>query len=177
MSWTDILSLAIKLPSLSTVTSNIKDATNDSIATYDVVSLRVFKGKLIELRDDVINVNSKKLENLQDMQAYVNKTTFHKSWSQLQTNWAEISKGLSLLIPNITVGTNVGVMTLAAATELKTALSRQKNFYDNLSTMSEPQNNQQLIEFKQIYGILKGLFDEVQALETAIDGYLAKHTS
>jgi hypothetical protein len=152
MTWIDLLSAAIKLPSLSTITRNIKDATNDSISTYDVVSLRLFRGKLLELRDQVINVNTKKLLNLNDMQDYVENKSWHKNWRQLQNNWKEISNGLNALIPQISVGTNVNVMTLAAATELTTALGRQQQFYENLSTMSEPRQNEESVQFKQIYG-------------------------
>jgi hypothetical protein len=43
--------------------------------------------------------------------------------------------------------------------------------------MPEPTDNQQLQQFAQIYGVMKSLVDQIQALETAIDDYLAKRAS
>src|ERR1700744_6170206 len=85
--WDTLLAIAAKLPSLSNITKNIKDAANDVIATYDAVTLRLWKGELTGLRIDIIDLNSEKLHNLNDVQSYLDNKPGHKSWSALQAEW------------------------------------------------------------------------------------------
>jgi hypothetical protein len=177
MIWTALLDIADKLPSLSTITENVKQATNNALATYDIVALRFLRTKLSQLRQDTIDVNSMKIDDLQDMKDYLDKAPFHKKWSDLQTVWIKIPDRLAALSLEMNAGTSADIMSSQAAATLKATLSRQQNFYTNLSTMPEPTDNQQLQQFAQIYGVMKSLVDQIQALETAIDDYLAKRAS
>ncbi len=173
MGWSDLVTLAGKLPSFSEITNDIKNATDNVIATYDAVTLRVWKAKLAYLRVDIIDLNALKSNNLQDIQNYLDSKPLHKSWSELQSAWSSIPKSIEDLKSEIHIGNNAVDMT--AATKIKDVLSQQYDFYTALSTMQEPQNSQQLSQFRETVEDINGLYNQIKDLEKAIDDYVAKH--
>jgi hypothetical protein len=176
MGWDDVVKLLSNLPSLSTITQNIKDGANNAIGTYNAITLRLWQGRLRSLRDDVININAAKLQNLQDMADYLHNAAYHKSWTELQSNWSKIPQQILALSSDISVGTDARVTTMAVAISIKDILSRQAVIYTALSTLPEPQKGSaQWTDLESTYEKLQEMYNQVTALESAIDDYLHAH--
>jgi hypothetical protein len=178
MNWTDVVGLLSNMPSLSVITRNIRDATNNAIDTYNAAALRLWTGKLRSLRDDVINVNAIKLQNLQDMEDYLTKKPYPKTWTELQANWSVIPIKILALSLEISIGNDAKVTTMTAAISIKDILSRQAALYTALSTTPEPQKNTtEWEDFNITYERLHDMYAQVSSLENAIDEYLRKHNT
>ena len=173
--WDTLVTLATKLPSLSDITKDIKGATNNVIATYDSSTLQVWRAKLADLRSAMIDLNTTKAQNLDDVKAYIDRKPGHKIWSALQVEWKTIPPEIDQLMPSMKVGTDQKVMTISAASTLQKTLKSQRDLYTDLSTTPEPRTHQQIQDFQNIYAHMKELYSQIQGLESAIDDYLEKH--
>jgi hypothetical protein len=174
--WADVSGLLVNMPSLSVITKNIQDATNNAIEIYNVATLAILRGKLRSLRHDVIDVNAGKLRNLQDMNDYVNQATYHRDWPTLQANWSAISIKILALSSEMSVGYDANVITMSAAISIKDILTRQADLYKALSTTPEPKiGTSEWKTFKETYNQLNDMYNQVNSLEIAIGQYLEKH--
>ncbi len=161
---------------ISAVTEQLNQAVTNGLGIYDKIKLRELLSSLRDIERQMVSINAKKRNNIQEFRDYINHDPFAESWPDIQKDCAVISAKLNSLLSSIGDDDTVLVQgtSFATAGDLKAALSRQASIYLHLSTLKEPATEADRTQLTGILDKLELLLNNVITLESSIETYLQK---
>jgi hypothetical protein len=161
---------------ISNVTEQVDKAIVSGIAIYDKIRLQNLRRSLERIEGEMSSVNAKKKTNIDTALDYLNHEPFAPDWASIRASWDGIYSKLADLISHLGADdtTLVRSVGLETASDLKGDLEYQSTIYQRLSTLPEPQTDEERNKLASIINKLSNLRDNVLTLESAIWRYLQK---